>query len=455
MFNKDFFPTPIEVIDSMGIDCQDKIVLEPSAGKGNIVEWLKMNGAKDVLSCELNKDLAEIVKTKSNFLAYDFLKLTPEKISHIDFIVMNPPFSKGVRHVLHAWNVAPDGCEIVSLINNDSLENDYSQDRRELGRLIEDYGSRISLGNCFAESERKTGVEVGLIKLYKPKGQSNEFEGFFMEEEIEEQGTGVMPFNAIRDAVNRYVAAVKCFDEFEVIQAKMNGLTNKFGVSALSCSVGRDNADIGREGFKKELQKAAWKYLFDEMNLEKFVTSGVKKDINSFVENQTKVPFTMKNVYKMFEIIVGTREQTFNRSLVEAIDKFTEHTHENRYAVEGWKTNAGHLLNQKFIVGWIFEVEWGGTYIRPRYSQYEDKVEDLNKVLCNLMAVNYDSIPNLRDHCGKIKMQTNTWYEWGFFQIKGFKKGTMHAKFKDRETWARLNQAYAKIKGQVLPEKIF
>ena len=39
------------------------------------------------------------------------------------------------------------------------------------------------------------------------------------------------------------------------------------------------------------------------MNMEKYVTSGVMKDINKFVETQEKVPFTMKNIYKMLEII--------------------------------------------------------------------------------------------------------------------------------------------------------
>ena len=40
MFNKDFYPTPKEVIMQMidGINLNEKVVLEPSAGKGNIVD---------------------------------------------------------------------------------------------------------------------------------------------------------------------------------------------------------------------------------------------------------------------------------------------------------------------------------------------------------------------------------------------------------------------------------
>jgi hypothetical protein len=35
-----------------------------------------------------------------------------------------------------------------------------------------------------------------------------------------------------------------------------------------------------------------------------------------------------------------------------------------------------------------------------------------------------------------------------------FKKGTMHLAFKDKKIWETLNRAYAKSKGQVLPEKL-
>jgi len=216
-----------------------------------------------------------------------------------------------------------------------------------------------------------------------------------------------------------------------------------------------------KESYKKELQKSAWKYLFAKMNMDKYVTSGVMKDINSFVEKQTKIPFTMRNIYKMFEIIVGTRQETFNRSLVEAVDKFTEYTHENRYNVEGWKTNAGHLLNKKFIVPYMFEETYQKDGLSIKHSSNQDKIEDLIKVLCNIEAQNFNSIPHLYNYVNdqdckfrKEKFQSNTWYSWGFFEIKGFKKGTMHLKFKDDNVWANVNRSYAKVKGQVLPEKI-
>jgi hypothetical protein len=453
MFNKDFFPTPHSVIDLMQIDCINRTALEPSAGKGNIVDYLKINGAKEILSCEKNKDLAEIVKTKSKFIDYDFLKIKAEQISHVNLIVMNPPFSNGCKHVLHAWEIAPSGCEIISLINYDTLDNDYTRERKELTHLVKDYGTCENLGDVFNEAERKTDVQVGLIKLYKSCAGENEFQGFFMDEDEETpSGNGIMPYNCIKDVVQRYVQSVKCFDEHMVLNEKLNGLNNLFDVGTFKFHLKYNDTLTTREEYKKGLQKAAWKYIFSAMKIEKYVTTGVMRDINNFVETQTKIPFTMKNIYRMFDIIIGTREQTFNRSLEEAIDKFTKHTHENRYHCEGWKTNAGHLLNKKIIIPYVMEKSYD-NYLYARYGSYHDGINDLLKVICALTGTNYDDVTDLGGFCRNIRMQPNTWYSWSFFEIKGFKKGTLHMKFQNEKVWETVNRAYAKLKGAVLPEK--
>ena len=38
-----------------------------------------------------------------------------EQISHIDFIVMNPPFSNADKHILHALKLHRAGCKIIAL----------------------------------------------------------------------------------------------------------------------------------------------------------------------------------------------------------------------------------------------------------------------------------------------------------------------------------------------------
>ena len=181
MFGKDFYPTPDHVIEVMmaNIDITNKVILEPSAGKGNIVDWLQRNNAKEVLSCENNEDLRAILHGKCNVLASDFFNLRPEQITHIDLIVMNPPFSADEKHILHAWEIAPGGCEIIALCNSETLDNRYSRNRAILRELIDLNGSHESLYNCFSEAERESNVNVSLVRLYKPSTGEMEFDGYF------------------------------------------------------------------------------------------------------------------------------------------------------------------------------------------------------------------------------------------------------------------------------------
>ena len=458
MFHNEFYPTPKDVLYMMQLDCKDKIILEPHAGKGNIVDFCKENGAKEVLTYEINKDLQEIVKRKSTLLGSDFFECKPEQISHIDAIYMNPPFSNADRHILHAWEIAPEGCEIVSLCNYTTISQPYGR----LKVLIRDNGITENLGDCFRQAERTTGVEVGLIRLFKPVASKEfEFEGFFMDEdEEEEQGNGIMQYNEVRALVNRYVGTMKAFDKMKDELDNLNLLISGIGMSNVTLEISQEKMVTTKEQFSKIIQKRSWHHIFNKMNMEKYVTSGVMKDINKFVETQENVPFTMKNIYKMLEIIVGTREHTFNRALEEAVDNFTKHTHENRFGVEGWKTNSGYMLNKKFICEGIVETSWGGGSLQVRYSSYNgNKIDDLVKVLCNITGKNYNDIGTLyrfnfnrNSHEKNFEIMPNEWYEFGFFDVKFFKKGTMHLKFKNIDDWYRLNQAYGKLKGFTLPE---
>lgn len=463
MYHDELYPTPISALDLMGLDSKGKIVLDPHAGFGNILEYCTLQGAKEVVAIEINERCQSILKDKQiKLIGEDWLKCTEDMISHVQCIYMNPPFSDGHKHIIHAWEIAPEGCEIISLCNWQTIEN-FSR----YGRLsvILQNGIVENLGDIFSDAERTTGIDIGLIKLYKPVlSEGAEFNGFFMDEDQEEeQGIGIMEFNEVRALVNRYVGTMKAFD-FMIEEVKnVNHLLKGIGMSGIDLQIGHNKSVANKADFSKTLQKESWKYIFRKMNMEKYVTSGVMKDINKFVETQEKIPFTMKNIYRMFQIIVGTRQNTYNRALEEAIDNFTKHTHENRYNIEGWKTNSGHMLNKKFIVNGMVEEKYNRDGLSMRYSSYGgDKMDDLIKVLCNITGRNYSDYGRIYEWTrikdakygdpNNINIVSNTWYEWGFFEMKFFKKGTMHIKFKDLNDWYMLNKAYGELKGFSLPE---
>lgn len=458
MFNPDFYPTPQEVIFSMleGVTIENKTILEPSAGKGDIIDYLNYNGAKEVLFCEINQDLQKISQHKGKFLIDDFLKLESSQISHIDLIVMNPPFSADEKHISHAFNIAPAGCKIVALCNAQTVINPYSFSRKELKGNIDLYGSFQNLGDCFLNSERSTGVEIGLVILHKPgENYSTEFEGFFLEDEQEPEGEGIMSYDIIRDLVNRYVESIKIFDRQLEEANRMNQLTSGYFSVNIGMNITDKEKPIKRADFKKEMQKSGWKFIFSKMNMQKFATRGLADDINNFVETQTQIPFTMRNIYKMLQIVIGTTEQRMDKAILEVFDRVTMHYHENRFNVEGWKTNSHYLLNQKFIFPSLVDTDkwsWNRLYAKPSsYANFE-KIEDLVKALCFITGDNYDNFESLNQFLRADKAEYGKWVEWHYFKIKCFKKGTIHFEFLDREIWGRFNQRVAKIKGYPLYE---
>lgn len=499
-FGPDFYPTTEEGYDQLVADLQlkGKKVLEPEAGKGDNVDRLIRDGAQ-VIACENNEDLAKILQTKCKLIAKDFLTVTSEQISHIDFIVMNPPFSAGAQHVLHAYNIAPPGCKIRALVNWETIDNAYSKSRQELKALIETYGQAQNIGQMFKHGERKTDVEVGFIRLDKPGANySQEFEGFFMEEDpAEAQANGLMSYNAVRDLVNRYVECIKIYDQQLETAVRLNNMrADYFDLSdpddrrsgyVVAISVSQGGAALERNEFKKRMQKSGWKWIFNKMNLQKTATKGLREDINKFVETQENVPFTMRNIYRMLDLVIQTTGQRMDKAILEVFDKITRHSHDNEYRVEGWKTNSHYLLTKRFI--------------SPSY--YVEEMEDLVKALCFLTGENYQHQMKLEhrirnrytlvDEAGKIiitseeswcpyylwstdeierykrhesaikehpgsklldlKWEYGQWFEWGFFRVRHYKKGTYHFEFKDENVWSKFNQHVARLRGYPLPEK--
>jgi len=394
MFTPDFYPTPDNVIEQMlfGVDIAGKVILEPSCGKGNIVDYLKRNGAKEVIGCEKHEDLRRIASQKRKIIGDDFLQLRAEQISHIDLIVANPPFSADEKHILHMIEIAPAGCEIVSLCNKNTLTNKYTRSRTELFRRVERFGYYQELGSVFAEAERQTNVEVAVVRMNIPKSGEDEFSGYFdMNEDVEAQQNGIMGYNEIRSIVNRYVSAVKLYDEVLANAVNMNSLITEFSpyMDKLTFVCKDSEKEVKKGDFKKELQKKAWGYVFGKMNMGKYVTRSVMSDINKFVEQQERVPFTMRNVYKMIEMIVGTHGDRMNRVLVDAFEKICSYSSENSEAGEGWKTNSSYKVNQKFILPWIVDGGFNGKlHIR---SGREEDLDDIVKAICNMTGKNYDS----------------------------------------------------------------
>lgn len=254
----------------------------------------------------------------------------------------------------------------------------------------------------------------------------------------------------------------------------------------------KEEYQSNRNQFKKDLQKSGWQYIFEKMNMEKYATRGLREDINKFVEQQTQIPFTMRNIYKMLELAIGTTAQRMDKAILEVFDKITQHHHDNQYKVEGWKTNSHFLLTKKFIVPNLCwqDQRWNKGSSIEIDSGRTELINDFTKAICYITGDNFDNFcplyswirkpykifSNGKYQCSEyhynnvqwkkdeyykngwpfelvhIEPIYGEWFDWTFFRLKAFKKGTMHFEFKDENIWGLFNQRVAKIKGYPLFE---
>ncbi|MGN0499610.1 MAG: DUF4942 domain-containing protein [Ruminococcus sp.] len=235
----EFYPTPTELVQKMlaRVDFEGvKSILEPSAGKGNILREIaqKESVCYDYDRTSYDIDCIELDKNLQQILKYSFSKerkeeinseihsLTPkekwnretgryetEQISeaqkerlaelkkerlcffqdgiHIvgdnflnfdtfkryDLVIMNPPFSEGDKHLLKAISLLHNGGQIVCLLNAQTLLNPCTNNRKLLLNLLDEYNADIEyIEGGFLGAERSTDVEVALVYVSIPHKDS-------------------------------------------------------------------------------------------------------------------------------------------------------------------------------------------------------------------------------------------------------------------------------------------
>jgi hypothetical protein len=175
----------------------------------------------------------------------------------------------------------------------------------------------------------------------------------------------------------------------------------------------------------------------------------------------------------MVEMIFGTRGQIMQDVVLDAFDIICKYSDDNYTVVgEKWKTNSAHMVNKKFIVPYMCEgYSYGYTNPTVKLNSYgrgrNVDMDDIVKALCFLTGRPYQwkerdeegkehvcQMRTLYEFVYQMNMEWGQWYDWTFFRIKGFKKGTMHVEFQNDDDWALFNIAVAKVRGWELPANV-
>ena len=488
--NKDFYPTPKHLIDKMlnGINFRMvKTILEPSSGKGDIVDALmeiKKNGDKwnrsfsfDVDCIEPDSNLRHILKGKGYRLIHDDF-LSFDSLKEYDLIVLNPPYSQGSKHLLKALELQRrNGGSVICLLNAETLKNQNTNERISLGNMLKEYNADIEyIKDAFIDAERKTGVEVALIKVQLPEVKRESFilndlkkAGEQREYEFNPNDNQIAECDLFKAIVNQYKTEVEIGIRFIKEYFAMSpyimsgfekddktGKTIQSGGCILSLKIGNEVVSVNN--YIREVRGKYWKALFDNPKFIGKLTENLRREYFNKISELMDYEFSLHNIYEIKLDMQKNVCKGIEESIVDLFDEFSvkhfyDESSTNILYYNGWKTNKSWVIGDKIIIPM-------NAYKRSyySYSQYEpdrydivSKLQDIEKCF-NYLDGGLTEAVDLKTSLSKAKNEGKTRnIELKYFNLTFFKKGTCHITFKNKELLKKFNIFGSQHKGWLPP----
>lgn len=439
--------------------------------------WVYYNGSTNEYEPLPNKDkirIEEIEKEKQYFFEKgihivhdDFLTYNPYK--RYDLIIMNPPFSNGDKHLLKALKMQEKGGSIICLLNAETLKNPYTENRKTLLEQLNKYNAQIEyIDNAFTSAERKTGVEVALIKVFIEQVQEesdiyNRFKKAEQIEDIYEEATDIEVTDYIKAAVNQFNVEVKSgLELIRQYRALMPYMQNSFNedykrpILRLVNSHDRSYNDcVSINDYLKDVRLKYWRALLSNPKFTGKLTSKLQDEYREKVQKLADYDFTEFNIYNLSAEMNSQIKQGIEDEIIAMYDRLTE-THsyypefsKNRHYYNGWKTNSAYKIGKKVIL--------------PCYGVFSEYSNSLSSYDARKVLEDIERILNFLD--GGMTREVDSWLriknyfdlgetkniECKFFKVNFYKKGTVHITFTCPELIDRFNIYAGQRKGWLPP----
>ena len=414
---------------------------------------------------ELDNEQKGFLKNGIHIVHNNFLTYTPFK--QYDLIIMNPPFSNGDRHLLKALDMQKNGGAVICLLNAETLKNPYTETRKELVNLLEQYNATIEfIPNAFVSAERRTGVEVALVKVNIERVQEEsdiynrmkEAENF--NDDIPENSYDIEVTDFIKAMVNRFRVEMKAGIELiRQYRAMIPYMAVDFGdnkpILRLIDSNERGYNSVSVNQYVKAVRLKYWRLLMANPKFTGKLTSKLQQEYHERVSKLADYDFTEFNIIALSTEMNAQIKRGIEDEIIAMFDRLTEeHTwypemKNNRHYYDGWATNKAHKIDKKVIIPCygIFD-SWDG---KPRVYEARKVLEDIERILNYLdggMTRDIDLWRNL-EICFNQGITKNV--ELKYFKATFYKKGTVHLVFNCPELIERFNIYVAKYKKWLPP----
>ena len=472
--NKDFYPTPKALFNRLlgdNIRWLGGKILEPSAGKGDMIRYIKERMGRrenyNIDAIENDERLVSHLIGEGNSVVWDDF-LTYETFKEYDYIIMNPPFSNGVKHVLKAIELAENqitDCRIFAIINKQTLANAYSNDRQTLLSKLDEYNADIEyVSEAFMDAERKTDVEVALIRshikakdegrsiydtisLFKHKDKAEDdslisaLSTFVIENELTDR------LNDIDRLVAEYERAVEVARaSFEAAQAKQSfySYINEVNkreddrIGSELYSLIPHGKEVRREDYNEELdrlRRGYWSLILDTRDFRELLTNEAIQKLNRQLSSANNLEINYANIRMLLMSLYQNQNDILIDSIVSIFKKITRY-HMNEYSTnihyyDGWKTNDAYRINKKIIIP--ISHAFDAWDLKDDYERLPFDVKAWLGDIIKALRLLDDSVEDTFEYAGNNEFE-NKW-----LRFKMFKNGNIHVWFKDEALLNRLN----------------
>lgn len=458
----DFYPTPVNLIAKLveGISFNHSTsVLEPSAGKGNICDYIKEQYYRyndiDIDTIEIDTDLQHILRGKEYKVVHDNF-LTFESRKHYNFIIANFPFSEGDKHLAKALSILEKtGGELRCLVNAETIKNPFSNLRNALLTKLEDLGAEIEyLTDEFITAERPTAVEVALIKvkIEVPQPFSFILSDLRKSQTINDLETAqqeLVETDFLKSIVARFNVecdlGIKLINEYKAMQPYIQDRLQKEDSARplLQLKVeGTSNNVVNN--FLRGVRKKYWEALINDPRFNNQYTSNILTELSRKLEELKDYDFSVFNIRELQKDLSSKVVNGIEAAILKLFDTFSrEHAYGDTFGTNihyynGWKTNKAHKVNHKIIIPMYgLSTNWsGGTKLE--YNMQE-KLQDMVKVF-NYLSEDKLDVPQLVGSCiYNANNNQNFNLDLRYLQLKLYKKGTCHIKFTNQALLDKFN----------------
>lgn len=429
---------------------------------------------------QIEKDLLE--EETSNLRKREYVKiiyndfLNFHTYKQYDLVIMNPPFDKGDLHLLHALDLQKDGGKVICLLNAETIKNPYTNSRQLLKRKLEEYEAEIEfLTGAFAtsETERKTDVEVALVKVNIPAKQK---ESFIIEElrkakeEAEQQSyeaKELIAGNWIAQMVEQFnfeLAAIKrLIEEYKaVVPYMLTSFDSTYQSPVLQLKIGDRDLEYSKNDYVKIVRRKYWGAFFNRPEFTKLLTSELRKKYENVVESMENYDFTEYNAYTVMQDLTKNLTGSLEDTILDLFETLTakyswfKDGDKNIHYYNGWKSNKAWIINKKVIIpmNGAFAYDWWAKRYKEKFDLREvySKLSDIEKTLNYLDGGHNTSEINLHY---ALETACNAGIsrkiECKYFNITVYKKGTCHIEFTDLELLKKLNLYGSQKRGWLPP----